>query len=260
MTIQLPPNRVASSRNAFTLIELLIVIGIIGLLISITIPIYSIVNEGTNSARSVANLKSIGTVMKVYSAENANNLPVVESEEQLDWTDVDIDLEIETVETLPNWVQELMLHAADAGSDVTERVFSCPGIRWRGADDERLKGDDILLAYGATEAMHGFDEDRNLSEILPRNVATIENQPNTILVCETQQDGSEPYSYAQVTWSEAERDFTRPKVADAKVIDFRFKKAVNCLMADGSARNYRQKDGKDIEEPNWTGDDYESLK
>jgi hypothetical protein len=79
-------------------------------------------------------------------------------------------------------------------------------------------------------------------------------------VVETKQDGTSNLSYPQVTWSEAKRDFSRPTPSESKVIDFRFKKQVNCLMADGGARGYRQKDKNDIEEPNWTGENYDSLR
>ena len=241
-THPIPQNKTSHRARGFTLIELLVVIAIIALLVSITIPIYRLVNDGTNSARSLANLKSIGSGISVYAAENNNYLPVVESEETLDWTNIEIDIEDEDLEKLPAWVRTLIHFAAENDSDMSRRVFNCPGLRWKDSEGKKMPAEDILLAYGATDAMNGFDEDDELTPLEPRHLATIENKPNTILVVETKQDGSDPQSYGQVTWREANRDFGRPKHTEANVIDFRFKKAMNALMADGSARGFRHKD------------------
>ncbi|MFT4549982.1 MAG: prepilin-type N-terminal cleavage/methylation domain-containing protein [Verrucomicrobiales bacterium] len=264
MSIHPSPKSSPLSRGGFTLIELLVVIGIIGILISITIPIYKVVSDGTNSARSMANLKSIGTLIQVYTAENNNNLPVVESEDTLDWTGIELDIGEEELASLPSWTRDLIHLAGEADADISSRVFNCPGLRWKDGEDQKMKSDDIMLAYGVSEAMNGLDlstGDANFSPQKPRNVTSIENGPNTILMCEMQQNSSEPFSYSQATWSEAKRDFSRPKASDAKIIDFRFKKGVNCLMADGSARNYRLKNAqREIEEPNWNGFDYDSIR
>lgn len=62
-----------SSRKAFTLIEMLVVIAIIALLVSITIPI---INRGIDSARrsqSMANQRQIGQAFMMYAAGNRRN-------------------------------------------------------------------------------------------------------------------------------------------------------------------------------------------
>ena len=72
MTTHPTPQLSPANHRGFTLIELLVVIAIIALLTSITIPIYRVVNEGTNSARSLANVKNIGSAISIYSAQNNN--------------------------------------------------------------------------------------------------------------------------------------------------------------------------------------------
>ena len=62
-------------RHAFSLVELLVVIGIIGILISLLLPSLSRVRESARQVQCAAQLRQIGQAMMTYAAENNGVFP-----------------------------------------------------------------------------------------------------------------------------------------------------------------------------------------
>jgi prepilin-type N-terminal cleavage/methylation domain-containing protein len=62
-------------RHAFTLVELLVVIGIIAVLISVLLPALGKARESANAIKCAANLRSIGQGLLIYAAENKSTFP-----------------------------------------------------------------------------------------------------------------------------------------------------------------------------------------
>jgi len=62
-------------RRGFTLVELLVVIGIIALLISILLPALNRAREQANLIECESNLKQVGQLCAIYETENQGYLP-----------------------------------------------------------------------------------------------------------------------------------------------------------------------------------------
>ncbi len=64
------------SRRAFTLVELLVVIGIIALLIGILIPTLGRARDAAARTASLSNLRELSTAMRIYATENKDACPL----------------------------------------------------------------------------------------------------------------------------------------------------------------------------------------
>jgi prepilin-type N-terminal cleavage/methylation domain-containing protein len=111
-------------RRAFTLIELLIVVSVIGLLASLSLSAISLVRETANSTRCAANFRQIGIVMTTFTQDNSNRYPSGAIEQ------------VGSIIRSQNW-QDILNQEVLQGEAQTERMgakksyssLSCPSYR-----------------------------------------------------------------------------------------------------------------------------------
>src|SRR6266550_7179960 len=92
-TIMLRPEPGNSIRpRGFTLVELLVVIGIIAILIGVLLPVLSRVQRSARDVKCQSNLRQIGQALFAYAADNKGSLPyglVWIHNKPGNWTDAD---------------------------------------------------------------------------------------------------------------------------------------------------------------------------
>ena len=106
------PNQ--SPRRAFTLVELLVVIGIIAILLSILLPTLSKVRAASNTVVCASNLRQLTTCMLMYEQDNKGGLIVHWTQGPL-WTYL-----------LKTYVSKVGRNQTAAQTETRDAIFSCP--------------------------------------------------------------------------------------------------------------------------------------
>ena len=155
------------SNIAFTLVELLVVISIIGLLAGLAVPAISGGLKSAKAGACLSNLHQIGVATIAYAADNSFKLP-------------------DAGASSPEWAKTLASFVS-TGTKSKKSIFVCPGCE---KAVQEATGSDVAVTYG----MHGG--------LMPKggtasNITCVLRQSEVILAADMCQDpgnkGWSPY-------------------------------------------------------------------
>jgi prepilin-type N-terminal cleavage/methylation domain-containing protein/prepilin-type processing-associated H-X9-DG protein len=131
----------------FTLVELLVVIGIIALLISILLPTLGNARRTANNVKCMSNLKQIGMAFQLYMRDSKDKLPAVVHEDG-NWTPIGTGVNRRWYDLLAKYVSSAKI---EQQADITKIragsvLWGCP--EWSRNEASITTGDDLRPGYG----------------------------------------------------------------------------------------------------------------
>lgn len=153
-------NTYPNQRLAFTLIELLTVIAIIGILAAILIPTVASVRDSAKSSVCVSNLRQIGLAASIYALDNNDRLPNAGTG------------------TDPEWARTLADYISVPHTEVAS-IFVCPSVTVPVQPSSNQN--DVVVTYG----MHGGLMPRGQPAV---SLGQIERPTDVILAADMCQD------------------------------------------------------------------------
>ena len=118
-----------TARRAFTLVELLVVIGIIAVLIGILLPALRRARQAAQAAQCLSNLRQLDTALIAYTQENKNRVFPYYADNNILWQIMLLPHINKTAGKLDLTTSNLAVRASIAQLQIRESVYFCPTAR-----------------------------------------------------------------------------------------------------------------------------------
>jgi prepilin-type N-terminal cleavage/methylation domain-containing protein/prepilin-type processing-associated H-X9-DG protein len=212
------PFAASSARRAFTLIELLTVIAIIGVLAAILIPTIGKVRESARTSQCLSNQRQIALAFGLYAGENKGYLPRAG---------------ISPENTIQTWMISIKNYLPTRGNVIIDKVYHCP------AAPQPPEGyANSVFHYSASfalEAGNSATTSTGTSGNGPRTLTSIVNPARTILLVDGAVDPTTYRANSSRTYTNVDDDFNRggPDADGFLAVSFRHGDSMNAAFVDG---------------------------
>lgn len=208
-----PPRSSACGRRAFTLIELLTVIAIIGVLAAILIPTVGKVRETARTTQCLSNLRQIALAFGLYAGENKGFYP--------------------RAGVPQTWMLSIKDYIPSRGNIIVDKVFLCPA-----APQPPSNYASSAFHYSASfaiEAGNSAVSETGVSGNGPRTVSSVINPARTVLLVDGAVDETTYRANSSRTYTNVLGDFglSGPNATGFVAVSFRHGGNMNAAYVDG---------------------------
>jgi len=211
------------ARRAFTLIELLTVIAIIGILAAIIIPTVGKVRESAKSSQCLSNQRQIAMAFGLYANDNRGYFPRAG---------------IAPDNTSRSWMIAVKDYLPARGNVVTHKIFVCP------SEEHQAPGDytSSVFNYSASFALENGNSVNALNgegspPAGPRLLSSIVRPSRTLLIVDGVVDPSTYRANSARSWGNVTADLalSGPNANGFVALRFRHGAGMNAAYVDGHA-------------------------
>jgi len=155
--------------RGFTLVELLVVIGIIALLISILLPALGSARRQARSVKCMAALREIGTAFQLYSVDHNGVWPV--AVHSVGNTRLPVSTELRWPDLIAKYIAAADIQKVDDIVKIRERsvIWGCPEWAKAFENSESTFADKVRVGYGMNPYASYFEDGGKIENIASIN-------------------------------------------------------------------------------------------